>query len=91
MKIANPKRAARVNLPLGKSKTRTVTRVQLDLPPHSMERLSNIKQKTEAASYAEVIRRAVQLYETLINELIEGNEFMIRDRDGNVSPYKFFL
>ena len=37
---------------------RSTTRVQLEMPPQAMERLQRLKEKTEAASYAEVIRNA---------------------------------
>lgn len=74
-----------------KSKARKVTRVQLDLPPRSMERLSAMKEKTEASSYAEVIRRALQVYEDLVNSVNEGEDFLIRKRDGSTSLYKVFL
>lgn len=74
-----------------KSKNRTVTRVQMDLPPRSMERLASLKEKTEAASYAEVIKNALRLYEALIREVDQGNEFLVRDKDGNLVPYKLFV
>ena len=40
-------------------------RVQFDLAPRSMERLNALKAKTEAASYAEVVKNALRLYEAL--------------------------
>ena len=47
---------------------RTTTRVQLEMPPQAMERLQRLKEKTEAASYAEVIRSALRLFEALVEE-----------------------
>ncbi|MBS0279393.1 MAG: ribbon-helix-helix protein, CopG family, partial [Proteobacteria bacterium] len=47
---------------------RTTTRVQLEMPPQAMDRLTRLKEKTEAASYAEVIRNALRLYEALVDE-----------------------
>ena len=44
-------------------------RVQFDLPPRSMERLNALKLKTEASSYAEVVKNALRLYEALIEEI----------------------
>ena len=41
---------------------RSTTRVQLEMPPQAMERLQRLKDRTEAASYAEVIRNALRLY-----------------------------
>jgi hypothetical protein len=66
-------------------------RVQFDLPPKSMERLNALKAKTEAASYAEVLKNALRLYEALIEETERGNEFMVRNAEGVVTPYRMFL
>lgn len=66
-------------------------RVQFDLAPRSMERLNALKVKTEAASYAEVVKNALRLYEALIEETESGKQFLIRDKDGNISPYRLFL
>lgn len=74
-----------------RSRGRAVTRVQLDLPPRSMQRLTAMKDKTEAASYAEVVRRALQVYEDLVNQIDQGNEFMIRKENGDTYPYNVFL
>jgi len=67
------------------------SRVQFDFPPKSMERLNALKLKTEASSYAEVLKNALRLYEALIEETERGNAFLIRDADGVVSPYRMFL
>jgi len=40
---------------------RSTTRVQLEMPPQAMERLQKLKDRIEAASYAEVIRNALRL------------------------------
>ncbi len=66
-------------------------RVQFDLPPRSMERLNALKVKTEASSYAEVVKNALRLYEALIEETESGKQFLVRDQDGTVSPYRLFL
>jgi hypothetical protein len=66
-------------------------RVQFDLPPRSMERLAALKAKTEAASYAEVMKNALRLYEALIEEVEQGRSFYVRDEQGNMVPYKMFL
>lgn len=64
------------------------TRVQLELPEPSMERLKVLKDKTEAASYAEVIKNALRLYEALIGEAEAGNEVLIKSRDGTEKVYR---
>lgn len=66
-------------------------RVQFDLPPRSMERLAALKAKTEASSYAEVMKNALRLYEALIEEIEQGRSFYVKDEQGNVVPYKMFL
>ncbi|HEY0282201.1 MAG TPA: ribbon-helix-helix protein, CopG family, partial [Rhizomicrobium sp.] len=47
----------------GENGGRATTRVQLEMPPQAMERLQKLKDRTEAASYAEVIRNALRLFE----------------------------
>ncbi len=66
-------------------------RVQLDFAPRSMERLNTLKLKTEASSYAEVVKNALRLYEALIEESESGKQFLTRDKDGVVSPFRLFL
>lgn len=70
---------------------RETTRVQLEMPPQAMERLQQLKDKTEAASYAEVIRNALRLYEALIGEAERGAEFQVKEPDGTSVPYRIFL
>jgi hypothetical protein len=66
-------------------------RVQLDFAPRSMERLTALKAKTEASSYAEVVKNALRLYEALIEESESGKQFLVRDKKGAVSPFRLFL
>ena len=70
---------------------RATTRVQLELPPQAMERLQRLKDKTEAASYAEVIRNALRLFEALVDEHQKGAEFSLKRADGETVAYKIFL
>lgn len=65
-------------------------RVQLDLPEKSMGRLLVLKEKTEAASYAEVIKNALRLYEAVIEETEAGNILLVRDREGRTREYVVF-
>jgi len=69
----------------------TKNRVQFDLPPRSMERLNALKLKTEAASYAEVVKNALRLYEALIEETEQGKTFLIRDESGSIAPFRLFV
>ena len=56
-----------------------------------MERLQKLKDKTEAASYAEVIRNALRLFEALVEEHEKGAEFSLRRPDGEIVQYKIFV
>jgi hypothetical protein len=56
-----------------------------------MALLTGLKEKTEAASYAEVFRNAMKLYDGIISELERGAEFLIRDKDGKVCEFRMFL
>jgi Arc/MetJ-type ribon-helix-helix transcriptional regulator len=70
---------------------RTTTRVQLEMPPQAMERLTRLKEKTEAASYAEVIRNALRLFEALVDEHEKGAEFSLKRANGETVAYKIFV
>lgn len=70
---------------------RTTTRVQLEMPPQAMERLSRMKEKTEAASYAEVIRNALRVFEALMDEHEKGAEFQLKRKDGETVSYRIFV
>jgi hypothetical protein len=70
---------------------RATTRVQLEMPPQAMERLQRLKERTEAASYAEVIRNALRLFEALIAEHEKGAEFALKQATGEFVTYKLFV
>jgi len=69
----------------------TTTRVQLELPEPSMKRLKTLKDKTEAASYAEVIKNSLRLYEALIGEAENGNEVLIKSPKGTEKLYRLIF
>jgi len=68
--------------------TKKTTRVQLELPDKAFERLQNLRDKTEAASYAEVMKNALRLYEALIQEAEAGNTVCVKSADGAETAYK---
>ena len=70
---------------------RGTTRVQLEMPPQAMVRLQKMKERTEAASYAEVIRNALRLFEALVEEHEKGAEFSLKRPDGEIVQYKIFV
>ena len=75
----------------GEPSERATTRVQLEMPPQAMERLQKLKERTEAASYAEVIRNALRLFEALIDEHEKGSELSLKRADGESVAYKIFV
>jgi Arc/MetJ-type ribon-helix-helix transcriptional regulator len=75
----------------GENGERTTTRVQLEMPPQAMERLQRLKERTEAASYAEVIRNALRLLEALVDEHEKGSEFALKRASGEMLNYKIFV
>lgn len=66
-------------------------RIQLDFPPKAVRRLKVLKIRTEAASYAEVFKNALRVYEAMIDEAEAGREFLTRDKDGETTAFKPFL
>lgn len=70
---------------------RATTRVQLEMPPQAMARLQKMKDRTEAASYAEVIRNALRLYEALVDEHEKGSEFSLKRANGEIVQYNVFI
>lgn len=70
---------------------KTTTRVQMELPNKSIERLKLLKDKTEASSYAEVTKNAYRLYEKMILLAEEDNTLLIRDANGKIKEISFFI
>lgn len=66
-------------------------RVQMDLPPKSVERLEKLKASLEAASYAEVMKDAIRLLEYFDGECSKGNKFFLRDKDGHMTEVRIFI
>lgn len=64
-------------------------RIQMDMPPKSIERLKRLQKVTEAASYAEVMRNALRLYEAMVNEVEEGHEILVK-RDDTITTLHIF-
>jgi hypothetical protein len=55
------------------------TRVQLELPASAYDRLKRLKDKTEASSYTEVVRKALALQATILAHQDAGSKVMWRD------------
>lgn len=56
-----------------------------------MERLRALKEKTEAVSYAEVLKNALRLYDEVIRIHEEGKTLAIKDDKGKVTEYRVFV
>lgn len=69
----------------------STTRIQLELTPQAMERLDRMKNLMEAASYAEVIRNALRLFEASLTEHRSGSEFAVKRASGETAAYKIFV
>ena len=65
-------------------------RVQLELPSKSMQRLEKLKEKTEAASYAEVIKNAMMAYSWLIERHEEQEKILVKDSSGDIREIELF-
>lgn len=72
-------------------KKNNTTRVQMELPETSLDRLKTLKDVTEASSYAEVTKNAYKLYEKIIELVESGNTVLIRDESGNIKEVEFFI
>lgn len=68
----------------------TKRRVQLDFGPQAMERLERLVEITEASSYAEVIRNAVQLYAGIIDEGGLDARLVVQKQDGTTAIIRVF-
>lgn len=66
------------------------SRVQLDLPEQSMRRLTALKEKTGAATYADVFQNALRLYEAMIDDAVAGSTFLVHRKDGRTDEYDIF-
>lgn len=73
-----------------KEQERGNTRVQMDLQERSMQRLMRLKEVTEAASYAEVVRNALRLYEAMIMEAEGGATFFVQKPGGELVEQRIF-
>jgi hypothetical protein len=71
-------------------RTRKNQRLNMVLPPQTLTRLENLREKTEATSYVEVVKNALRLYEAFIEDTVSGKEILSRDPGGQLTTYKLF-
>lgn len=56
-------------------------RIQMDLSPRPLARLHRLQERLESASYAETVRRALWIHETLLDMAADGGRILV-ERDG---------
>lgn len=59
--------------------SKDTTRVQLELPQSSFDRLNRLKERTEASSYTEVVRKALALQHHIVTAQLAGSKVLWRD------------
>ena len=57
-------------------------RVSLRLSKEAKARLDDVSERTEAGSPTEVVRRALALYDALLDQKEQGRKVILRDDDG---------
>lgn len=62
----------------------------MELSQSSFDRLNRLKELSEAASYTEVMKDALRLYEYFIDQDISGSKFLVESKDGKKSEIKIF-
>lgn len=71
--------------------TKNTTRVQMELPEKSFELLKELKDKTDASSYAEVTKHAYRLYKKMIDLTESNNVIFIKNKDGTIKELEMFI
>lgn len=64
-------------------------RIRFEFPPDAFDRLNRMKEKTDSASYAELVRNALRVYEWLIEQEKAGYEIGLVKEDSLVKTVKF--
>jgi hypothetical protein len=70
---------------------RGTTKLQIVLGQTSIQRLDAMKEFVEPSTRAEVFRTSLRVLDDIIEELKKGNEFLMRDRNGNIHPYNWSI
>jgi hypothetical protein len=58
-------------------------RIQFDFTTESMQRLEDLKEKTDATTKAEVVRNALKLYEWFVTQIDPAYIVEIKDNEDN--------
>ncbi len=60
--------------------------MNLLLPKATKKLLGTLQKRTQAAHMTEVIRRSLALYDYVTEQIEEGREIIVRDKDGKIEP-----
>ncbi|MFO1078014.1 MAG: hypothetical protein U1E73_09870 [Planctomycetota bacterium] len=58
-------------------------RIHLAVTPRVKDRLDDLLRKTEAESITEVVRRALSIYDDLVNTALAGGKILLEDKKGD--------
>jgi hypothetical protein len=61
-----------------------VIRRNIELQPQAAERLDKLKEKLEASTDSEVLRRALKILEQLIEDEANGKRVFVREPNGDL-------
>lgn len=59
-------------------------RIQLTLKPEFARRLQDMRQKSRASSYSELIRDALRIHECLLKSVGPDDQLLVRKKDGSM-------
>ena len=67
------------------------TRLSLEMPNPVRENLLELRDRTNAQSLAEVIRRALSVYDFVVRETKDGGSIVVRRANGDEREIHFLL
>ena len=73
---------------MGTKPEKAKQRIQFDFSPEALKRLDDLKEKTDAATKAEVVRNALKLYEWFVSQVDPNSIVEIRDEKDEKTLYK---
>jgi len=73
---------------MGSKPENTKQRIQFDFSPEALKRLDDLKEKTDAATKAEVVRNALKLYEWFVTQVDPNCIVEIKDEKDERILYK---
>ena len=73
---------------MGSKPEHTKQRIQFDFSAEALQRLEDLKEKTDAATKAEVVRNALKLYEWFVTQVDPKSIVEIKDEKEEKILYK---